>query len=62
MVNPQLIAAIDSVWDPHTVDVFAHIDITQLPRRGSWPIVCLTLVVNVADLGGQLSVRAPLSL
>lgn len=32
MINPQLFAAIDSMWGPHTVDVFAHIDNTQLPR------------------------------
>ena len=30
-VNPQLFALIDSLWGPHTVDCFAHIDNTQLP-------------------------------
>ena len=31
-VDPQLFATIDSLWGPHSVDVFAHVDNTQLPR------------------------------
>ena len=31
-VNPQFFSWIDSMWGPHSVDCFAHVDNTQLPK------------------------------
>jgi hypothetical protein len=31
-INPQFFSWIDSLWGPHSVDCFAHVDNTQLPN------------------------------
>ena len=31
-INPQVFSWIDSMWGPHSVDCFAHLDNTQLPK------------------------------
>ena len=31
-INPQIFAWINSMWGPHSVDCFAHVDNTQLPK------------------------------
>ena len=31
-IHPQIFAWINSMWGPHSVDCFAHIDNTQLPK------------------------------
>lgn len=31
-INPQFFSWVDSMWGPHSVDCFAHIDNTHLPK------------------------------